>query len=212
MSEPNFKDGKESVQGQTTGSDDMQATPPTAEPYASDAQQPVPPANPYNPYAQAEPAGSQVPSSPSLSQDEQQTMPTSQTPEPNRRYPQAQPGYAEVKKVQNLALAASVCGPVSVFIGGMLLSGIGIGCAFAGMRKADKIEPQGNEVEAAVKRARKSCIVAMVICAVAFVLNALYAFYLYPVLIEAVQSGDVSSLINNGAMGEGSASSSSTWG
>lgn len=144
-----------------------------------------------------------------------QQPPVYPNPEPNRQHPPIKPGYAEVKKVQNLALAASICGPVSVFIGGMLLSGVGIVCGFLGMRRADRIENGDKEVKEAATRARRSCVVALIVCAVAFALNAAYSFYMYPIIMDAVQTGDLSALMGNAASSgsvAGSGSGSSTWG
>lgn len=41
----------------------------------------------------------------------------------------------ELKKAQTMVMVASVAGPVSLFIGGVLLSGVGLVCAIIALRK-----------------------------------------------------------------------------
>lgn len=221
MSETNLRDKNPESSAENVG----QSAQPT---------QPVQPENSHSPYGQGiqpqvnpyserqQPMGQQPMPQQYNMPDQQpgnwqngQQPPVYPNPEPNRQYPPIKPGYAEVKKVQNLALAASICGPVSVFIGGMLLSGIGVVCGFLGMRRADRIEKADKDVQEAAARARRSCVVALIVCAVAFSLNAAYSFYMYPIIMDAVQTGDLSALMGNAASSGSIASGgsgSSTWG
>ena len=45
----------------------------------------------------------------------------------------------ELKKAQTMVMVASVAGPVSLFIGGVLLSGVGLVCAIIALRKLNKL-------------------------------------------------------------------------
>lgn len=201
---------------------------------ACQSTQPTQPENPYSPHGQGrqlqanpygenqQPMGQQptpqqcnIPGRQPGNWQNGQQPPVYPNPEPNRQHPQIKPGLAEVKKVQNLALAASICGPVSVFIGGMLLSGVGVVCGFVGMRRADRIENADKDVQEAAARARRSCVVALIVCAVAFALNAAYSFYMYPIIMDAMQAGDLSALIGNAVSSgsvSGGGSGTSTWG
>lgn len=48
----------------------------------------------------------------------------------------------ELKKAQTMVMVASVAGPVSLFIGGVLLSGVGLACAIIALRKLNKLIEQ----------------------------------------------------------------------
>ena len=54
----------------------------------------------------------------------------------------------ELKKAQTMVMVASVAGPVSLFIGGVLLSGVGLACAIIALRKLNKLIEKRTDVSA----------------------------------------------------------------
>ncbi len=100
-----------------------------------------------------------------------------------------------------------------MFFGGVLLSGAGAVCAFLGLRKLSALSKRGTDVSAFASRVKTSAIIALVICGIAFVLNAISFAIMYPVVLEALETGDYGSLIPNAGSGDASsAGTSSTWG
>lgn len=130
---------------------------------------------------------------------------------PNRRPVLNGPDAKEIKSAQTLVVVGSIAGPVSVFVGGVLLSAVGLVCAFLGYRKLKHVGEKQGDAAVIASRLKRSAIIALVICGVALVLNAVAFFIMYPILLEAVQSGDYSSLMPGSGSGS-TAAPSSTWG
>ena len=64
----------------------------------------------------------------------------------------------ELKKAQTMVMVASVAGPVSLFIGGVLLSGVGLACAIIALRKLNKlIEKRLRSVSSARRSSALPC-------------------------------------------------------
>lgn len=121
----------------------------------------------------------------------------------------------ELKRAQNLTIAASILGPVSLFFGTVLTSGAGIACAILALRKILKIEKAEGPLRIAAKRMKVLSIVTLVVCSLAFILSAITIWLLYPIVLEAVETGDYSALMNGSTgsgLGDGSTKGSSTWG
>lgn len=129
--------------------------------------------------------------------------------------PLPQDDEKELKRAQNLTIAASILGPISLFFGGVLFSGAGVACGIIALRKILKITKKGGALQVAAKRMQTLSIVTLVVCSLAFILNAITIWLLYPIVLEAVQTGDYSALMNGdagGSLGGGSTEGSSTWG
>ena len=58
-----------------------------------------------------------------------------------------------------MVMVASVAGPVSLFIGGVLLSGVGLVCAIIALRKLNKLIEKRTDVSALAQRLKRSAIV-----------------------------------------------------
>ena len=69
----------------------------------------------------------------------------------------------ELKKAQTMVMVASVAGPVSLFIGGVLLSGVGLVCAIIALRKLNKLIEKRTDVSALAQRLKRSAIVGMAV-------------------------------------------------
>lgn len=115
----------------------------------------------------------------------------------------------ELKKSQTMVMVASIAGPVSLFIGGVLLSGIGLVCAIAAFRKLKKLIAKHTDVSVLAQRLKRSAIVGMAVCGVAFALNAISFYLMMPVVLEMMESGDYTSAMTD--VGSGAAGTS-TWG
>lgn len=116
---------------------------------------------------------------------------------------------------RRLITFANIAGPVSIIIGGVILSGAGLICAFIARRKInDLLNAECAPSEAFKQRiltAARPGAVALVICAIALILNAISVAIMMPILLSAMQSGDIQTLI--GGSGTNAATSiTSTWG
>lgn len=115
----------------------------------------------------------------------------------------------ELKKSQTMVMVASIAGPVSLFIGGVLLSGVGLVCAIVAFRKLKKLIAKHTDVSVLAQRLKRSAIVGMAVCGVAFVLNAISFYLMMPVVLEMMESGDYTGAMTD--VGSGAAGTS-TWG
>ena len=105
---------------------------------------------------------------------------------------------------------AFIAGPLSLFVGGMLLGTIGVICAFLANRKLHSLAQKTNETASIARGMLKSTRTALVICLVAVALNAVSFAIMFPVIEQMLQSGDFASVAGN--MSAGTAAGTSTWG
>lgn len=115
----------------------------------------------------------------------------------------------ELKKSQTMVMVASIAGPVSLFIGGVLLSSVGFVCAIVAFRKLKKLIAKHTDVSVLAQRLKRSAIVGMAVCGVAFALNAISFYLMMPVVLEMMESGDYAGAMTD--VGSGAAGTS-TWG
>ena len=97
----------------------------------------------------------------------------------------------------------------SLFIGGVLLSGVGLVCAIVAFRKLKKLIAKHTDVSVLAQRLKRSAIVGMAVCGVAFALNAISFYLMMPVVLEMMESGDYTGAMTD--VGSGAAGTS-TWG
>ena len=125
------------------------------------------------------------------------------------------PEERKLLSARRLITFANIAGPVSIIIGGVILSGAGLICAFIARRKInDLLGSNRSENEAFKQRvltAARPGAVALVICAIALVLNAISVAIMMPMLLSAMQSGDMQTLLG-GSGANAAASITSTWG
>lgn len=138
-------------------------------------------------------------------------------PEPHRQVPgglpNPQPDFLdaqELKKAQTLTLVANIAGPVSIFIGGMLLSTVGVVCAAIAFFRLKRLQTKDSRAGMIAKQLKRSSIIALSICGIALVLNTVSFFILLPEVLEMVESGDYAGLAIDA--GGGAAGSNATWG
>lgn len=155
------------------------------------------------------------PEPPSVSENEQKTdgrrdpeqpilLNGAPTPSPNAN------DLYDLKKAQTLVMVASVAGPVSLFIGGVLLSTVGLVCAVFAYRKLARLVEKRTDVAAAARRLKRSAIVGLAVCGIALVLNAISFYLMMPVVLEMMETGDYTGIMAD--TGSGAVSPNSTWG
>ncbi len=132
-------------------------------------------------------------------------------------------GLGSLRSIQALVTVSIIAGPVSMIVGGVLLSAVALGCALVALAKVRRVEvPEGTD-GALVQAVRHQAMVGVGIGVVALVLNAVTLALLMPGIIEAAQTGDFSSLLGGAGMeggsggsaaseGSSSSDSSSVWG
>lgn len=145
--------------------------------------------------------------------DKNQVPQKPEAPEQPGVSPNLQPNVNNAQRfkvAQNLVMVASLAGPVSLFLGGVWLSGAGVICAIIGLRKLNAISSIQSDLSTPIKRIKKSCIIALVICSIALILNAISFYLLFPAVLEMMESGTLPGM--DSGIAPGSSGGSSTWG
>lgn len=115
------------------------------------------------------------------------------------------------ESARRLITVSQVTAIVSFIFGGVLLSALSIVCACLAYRKLGEIaagKPANPEMQVAFKRVG---IMAIGLAAFAFIANIVALVLLYPMAMEAMQSGDLGSLLS-GDTGTRGGKGSVTWG
>lgn len=121
----------------------------------------------------------------------------------------------QLKSTQTLVTVAAVSGPVSIFIGGVLLAGIAVIAGALAFVKIRKLSQKPSEYAELIQKVKRSALIALVISVAAFALNVYALATIMPVMLEAIESGDASNLLqdlyggSSASSGSGSASGSS---
>ena len=134
-------------------------------------------------------------------------------PDPNDGNHQFRPNTLDeqtLRSARSQTTFAFIAGPLSLFVGGMLLGTIGVICAFLADRKLHSLAQKTNETASIARGMLKSARTALVICLVAVALNAVSFAIMFPVIEQMLQSGDFASVAGN--MSAGTAAGTSTWG
>lgn len=96
--------------------------------------------------------------------------------------------------IRILVLIAYIAAPVSLFYGGVLLSGIGLICAIIALRRVSNAMKRDPEHADSIRRFKSSAWVAIFVTGLAFAFNMVAVAIVLPVVLEAVQTGDLSTL------------------
>lgn len=107
----------------------------------------------------------------------------------------------QIKSAQTLVTVATIAAPVSLLFGGTLLSSVALICALVGRSKLNKISG-GSEIAEVLAVAAKSTRMTIIMCVIALALNIFSMVTMYPVYLEALESGDLSNLIPFGSSAE----------
>lgn len=138
------------------------------------------------------------------------TESNNQQPIPPRNY---QPNVSDMQQVQrarSLITFANIAGPVSLLLGGMMLSGAGLICGFAAKHKIRVLAERNTEVAQDASSMKKTCRIALIVCGVAFAINAICAAFTVSAMLGMVESGKLAEIVES--MGGTAASSTSIWG
>lgn len=101
---------------------------------------------------------------------------------------------AQLRSSQTLIMIAFISAPVSIMIGGVLLSSVALICSIIAYRKIrNVIGPEDTKGTVGYSLASQSRI-ALILSIVTLVLNAIAFIYLFGVLMEVMQDGDYSKL------------------
>ena len=134
-------------------------------------------------------------------------------PDPNDGNHQFRPNTLDeqtLRSARSQTTFAFIAGPLSLFVGGMLLGTIGVICAFLAYRKLHSLAQKTNKTASIARGMLKTARTALVICLVAVALNAVSFAIMFPVIEQMLQSRDFASVAGN--MSAGTAAGTSTWG
>lgn len=142
-------------------------------------------------------------------------QPPSQSPLPPQPPQIEQTDARDLKSAQMLIIAASIAGPVSMIIGGVMLSTVALICGFVAFRRIRVLLGKGGTTGLLAARLRTACFVALAVSALALILNVIALVLVFPAFLEAVQTGDYSKFLAEGSLPNGTGSTgngSSFWG
>lgn len=120
---------------------------------------------------------------------------------------------AEIPQFQSarrFMILSQVAAGVSLFFGGVILSAIAVLFAFLARDKFNRIAASRPNDPDAQRALNRSGIIAVVITVGVLILNIIALIYLYPMVIDSLQSGDFNIFGGAGTMGTGT--TSGTWG
>lgn len=125
------------------------------------------------------------------------------------------PSEHKLLSARHLITFANIAGPVSLIIGGVILSGAGLICAFIARKKINELlvsdYAKNKEFEQRVFSAARPGAAALIICSIALVLNAISVAIMMPIILSAAQNGDIQTLVS-GSGTNAATSITSTWG
>lgn len=146
--------------------------------------------------------------------DENNNMPEAPNPgedAPGAKQEPPSETLRQLKSIQTLVTVAAISGPVSLLIGGVLLAGIAVIAGILAVVKVGKLsQNSSSEYADLVQKVKRSALVALTISVAAFVLNAYALATIMPVILDALQSGDSSSLLQDLYGGSATGSSAGT--
>lgn len=110
--------------------------------------------------------------------------------------PSPEQKHAQLRSGQTLTTIAFIAGPVSLVIGGVLLSCVALVCSCIAYSKIKRVlEPADGPGSTALSLLTQSRV-AIVVSIVTLVLNGIAFIYLFGILMEMVQSGDYTQLMD----------------
>lgn len=121
-------------------------------------------------------------------------MMTPEAPDPTKRIEQP-PDVFVLKRIRTLSMVGILAGIVSLFIGGIYLGIAGLVCSIIALRQVLRVAKnnQGTYAKAALQLKRMA-LIAVIVCAVCIITNAIAVAILMPKVLEALQTSDYASL------------------
>lgn len=117
-----------------------------------------------------------------------------------------------LKTARTFITLGNVMGPVSMIFGGVVVSSAALVVEIIAFFKLSKLIKSNSSVAQAASRLKRANIVGFVIALVALLLNIYALTIMYPLVLEAVQSGDYSNLLGSETMLSPNNAPNSTWG
>ena len=120
----------------------------------------------------------------------------------------------KLASTRKLITFANIAGPVSLIIGGVLLSTAGLICSLIARSRINtmlKEQPQDQAFSQKVMQTAKPGAIALIICTIALVLNVISLALVMPAVLEASQTGNLTTLFGGGAVNT-TGTVTSTWG
>ena len=120
----------------------------------------------------------------------------------------------KLASTRKLITFANIAGPVSLIIGGVVLSTAGLICSLIARSRINtmlKEQPQDQVFSQKVMQAAKPSAIALIICTIALVLNVISLALVMPAVLEASQTGNLTTLLGGGAVNT-AGTATSTWG
>lgn len=117
--------------------------------------------------------------------------------------------FQQLKKARTLVMVANIAGPVSLFIGGVLLSTVGLVRAIVANSRLRQLAARMTSVARPAALLKRSSTVGIVLCAIALMLNGIAFFIMLPEVMQMMESGDYTGLTMDAGSG---AAGSTTWG
>lgn len=120
----------------------------------------------------------------------------------------------KLASARKLITFANIAGPVSLIIGGVLLSTAGLICSLIARSRINtmlKEQPQDRVFSQKVMQAAKPGAIALIICTIALVLNVISLALVMPAVLEASQTGNLTTLFGSGAVNT-AGTATFTWG
>lgn len=130
--------------------------------------------------------------------------------EPNRTFQPNIQDTRALRSAQSKITFAYIAGPLSLLIGGMLLGTIGLVCAGLAYRKLNELASKEPSIAQSALKLKKSAKTALIICAVAFLLNGISMYLMYPIVLDMLQSGQYGEAA--GSLGAATSAGTSAWG
>ncbi|WP_297156746.1 hypothetical protein [uncultured Ellagibacter sp.] len=120
----------------------------------------------------------------------------------------------KLASTRKLIMFANIAGPVSLIIGGVLLSTAGLICSLIARSRINVLirqQPQDQVFTEKVMQVAKPGAIALIICSIALVLNIISLALVMPAVLEAAQTDSLQTLFGGGAINT-AGSATSTWG
>lgn len=115
------------------------------------------------------------------------------------------------KSARRFITASQIIAIVSLFFGGILLSALAVVCAVIAYSKLGWVAACHADEPEAQRALKRSGVLAIAVACVALALNAVSALFLYPMVLEAAQTGDLSALFGSSGS-TGATGTNTTWG
>ena len=119
----------------------------------------------------------------------------------------------DFERIRKLISISQICAVISLFIGGVVLGAVALAFGIMGYRAIISAARHNTLEYNYIKPLRQSCIIALVMSVCSLTVNIIALVYVYPLVMEALNTGDFATLFGGGAQsGSSTGTGSTTWG